>query len=392
MPIPGSLQRCYKLTCSQAAHPYLAGSVVRQAVSTASLSHSSHCSRLLGASYQVPSSQRQGSRLIYQANAAYSTTCKLSTSAKASTPQSTTSKTAASTEAESINEMYIRRTPSRLGKECTLSDYKNISVSTSRLRSGAGHLAYIVICNPAKLNIFTAETINELEHAMSTLRSYPNLRVVILTGQTGSSHTASFCAGANILEMESISNREQARDFITRIKNLCNAMYTWEAVTIARIDGLCFGAGLELAACCDFRYGTQRSSFSMKEVAIGIPSVIHARLLANIMGWQAAKRMVLLGKVMGADEAHRANLLDGKFSTAEEMDAHIQEDAELVASYSQEAVRAQKELNLYWESHPLHSGIGKGVDIFAETWTDGGTQPKRYMRAWMGRNRASKSE
>ena len=272
-----------------------------------------------------------------------------------------------------------------------LSDYENISVSTSRLASGLGHLAYITICNPTKLNILTAKTINELKHAITTLRGYPKPRIIILAGRTGSSHTASFCAGANIHEMESIGDREQARDFITRIENLCHAMYTSEAVTIARIDGLCFGAGLELAACCDFRYGTERSSFSMKEVAIGIPSVIHARLLANIMGWQAAKRMVLLGKVMGANEAHRANLLDGEFSTAEEMDAHIQEDVDLMASYSQEAVRAQKELNLYWESHGLVSGIGKGIDVFAETWSDGGTQPKRYMRAWKGRDRARKS-
>ena len=67
------------------------------------------------------------------------------------------------------------------------------------------------------------------------------------------------------------------------------------------------------------------------------------------------------------------------------MDAHIQEDLDLVGSYSQEAVRAQKELKLYWESHQLNSGIENGIDIFADVWADGGTMPKRYMRAWMGK-------
>ena len=270
--------------------------------------------------------------------------------------------------------------------------YNYIRVDKTELPNDSGLLVNIKICNPAKLNILTAEATNELGHAINALRSDRNIRAVVLTGESQPPHTASFCAGANIKEMASICTEAQASQFIQRIYKLCYQLYNWNVVTIARIDGLCFGAGLELAACCDFRYGTERSTFSMKEVAVGIPSVVHARLLANIMGWQAAKRMVFLGKVVEADEAHRSDLLDAKFSTVEEMDSQIQEDVHLVASYSPSAMRVQKHLFTLWESEPLHDGIGQGIKYFSQMWIDGGTEPKKHMRAWMDRSREKKAE
>ena len=375
MPHPGHTVRLFSLARGRATHQHVARSSSATAPLNVSLRQISHYFEPLSASCQIFSSEPPSSKRVYKPKTAHSTILKRF----------------ASKEAGSDTPIVIRGPPSQPAKDYGQSDYKYVKVDITQLGDDRGRQAVISIRNPAKLNILTAETIDELTRAIETLKTYARPRVVIFTGQTEPPHTAAFCAGANIREMESISTPEQAREFITRLKDLCYLIYLWQAVTIARIDGLCFGAGLELAACCDFRYGTQRSTFSMREVAVGIPSVIQARLLANIMGWQAAKRMVLLGKVMEADEAQRSSLLDGEFSTAEEMDAHIQEDLELVGSYSQEAVRAQKELNLYWESHGLGAGIEKGVDVFADTWADGGTQPKRYMRAWMGRKRDSRS-
>lgn len=270
--------------------------------------------------------------------------------------------------------------------------YEHISLSKSELPNDSGTLATITICDPEKLNILTRDTLAELQRALRSISYDDAVRMVIFTGQSSPSKTASFCAGADIREMEALHSPIAAKSFIRRIYHICQAATLPNVVTIARIDGLCFGAGLELAACCDFRYGTDRSTFSMKEVAVGIPSVVHARLLGNIMGLQAAKRMTLLGKVMDADEARQSNLLDGKFATVEEMDQQIQEDVHLMASYGRRAVAAQKRLNHSWERMGLEEGLHVGINRFADMWDDGGIEPKRYMKAWMERSRDKKSE
>ena len=267
-----------------------------------------------------------------------------------------------------------------------------LSVTRRELPNDGGVEATITICNTPKLNIINTKTIRELRKALKTLEQDDDVRTVIFTGQADPSRTASFCAGANIQEMESISTPEDARTFISRVYEICEILYRLKPVTICRIDGLCFGAGLELAACCDLRYGTERSTFSMKEVAVGLPSVVHARLLANIMGWQAAKRMILLAKVWSAQEAHRTNLLDEIFPTPGAMDKQLQEDVDLMGSYGRKTMRVQKDINLVWEHVGLQEGINYSIDAFATMWEDGGTEPKRAMGAWMNRRRSKKPE
>jgi enoyl-CoA hydratase/carnithine racemase len=268
----------------------------------------------------------------------------------------------------------------------------SVLVTEDNLPNDTGVKATITINNPSKLNILSTPTLITLQNKLYALNKDGELRALVITGQADPSRTASFCAGANIQEMESINTPDEAKKFISRIYAICELLRNMKAVTTARIDGLCFGAGLELAACCDFRYATERSTFSMKEVAVGIPSVVHARLLSNIMGWQAAKRMVLLGKVIDAEEAHQSSLLDGKFVTVAAMDAQIEEDVQLVASYGRQTMRTQKALNVQCEESDLMAGIHASINHFATMWEDGGKEPKQYMGAWLQRSRDKKAE
>ena len=268
-------------------------------------------------------------------------------------------------------------------------DFKHISLDTQTSGNG-GRIKIITIRNSAKLNILSTETIEELQTAFEMLKKTPSIRTVMLTGEVDASRTPSFCAGANIKEMNAIATPTEAKTFIRKVGKLCETIYTWPCPTIARIDGLCFGAGLEIAACFDFRYGTDRSTFSMKEVAIGVPSVVHARLLANIMGFQAAKRMVFFAKVWDADEAYRFNLLDGKFATVEEMDARIKEDIELMVSHGPRSMRAQKLISNTWETASFEQSINFSIEEFGKMWIDGGSEPKTRMQAWIDRTRGAK--
>jgi enoyl-CoA hydratase/carnithine racemase len=188
--------------------------------------------------------------------------------------------------------------------------------------------------------------------------------------------------------MAGINSPEEAKAFIIAVSETCDAIWNLKQVTIARIDGLCFGAGLELAACCDFRFGTKRSKFSMKEVLVGIPSVVHARLLVGIVGWQVARRLVLLGEELDGNDAGRVGLLDGMYEDVEGLQRRVDEAVGMLAAYGKKTVQVQKELVKEWERVGVREGIDAGVYSFASMWEDGGAEPKKYMGNFLGRKRS----
>ena len=74
------------------------------------------------------------------------------------------------------------------------------------------------------------------------------------------------------------------------VHRCCDAFRRLPVPVIARIDGYALGAGLELAAACDLRVASERAMFGMPEVRIGIPSVVEAALLPQLIGHGRARR------------------------------------------------------------------------------------------------------
>src|SRR4029079_11214516 len=72
---------------------------------------------------------------------------------------------------------------------------------------------------------------------------------------------------------------------------------------IARINGYCIGAGLELAAACDLRIASSNATFSMPEVRLASPSVVEAALLPRLVGTGRARWLVLTGEAIDSREA-----------------------------------------------------------------------------------------
>jgi enoyl-CoA hydratase/carnithine racemase len=89
--------------------------------------------------------------------------------------------------------------------------------------------------------------------------------------------------GADIHEM-AVLTPDTAPAFITRLKDLCEAIRLFPVPVIARLAGWCLGGGLEAALACDLRLGSLDSKYGMPEVKVGIPSVIHAAMLPRRVG------------------------------------------------------------------------------------------------------------
>ncbi|KAF4459698.1 enoyl- hydratase [Fusarium albosuccineum] len=252
---------------------------------------------------------------------------------------------------------------------------------------GQGTVANIILSNPKRLNSLSRGAIKKLTSTLRSLAQEPDLACVVIQGGPTSTKSPSFSSGANIFEMAQLSSYDEAKQFISELHDACKAMRDLPVVSIAKIDGLCLGGGLELAASCDFRYATHRSTFSMPETRYGIPSVIEARLLANIIGWQKTKEMCYFARLYSSEEVEKWGLVDRSCDTIEALEAAVTEAVTTISSFGPKTMRKQKRLAKIWEESDLVTGVEAGVDSFARMFSDGGSEPHRYMKAFTDRKK-----
>jgi enoyl-CoA hydratase/carnithine racemase len=252
-------------------------------------------------------------------------------------------------------------------------------IEVVRQARAGGLVAWVTVDNRAKLNLLGGRLIGELRAAFEALAAEPGLRAVVLTG----AGARAFIGGADIGEMAALTP-ETARRFITGLHRLCTAIQALPVPVIARIQGYCLGAGLEVAAACDLRAASEDARFAMPEVRVGIPSAIEAALLPRLIGAGRAQELVLTGREVEAAEALGIGLVERVVPTAE-LDAAVEDWLEALLAAGPRALAAQKKLARDWRELPLSESIARGIDAFAEAFTD--EEPGRMMRAFLERKR-----
>jgi enoyl-CoA hydratase len=248
-----------------------------------------------------------------------------------------------------------------------------MSVSVEREQRENGFIARITIDRATKLNALNRTTIAEVIEAMTALAHDPALRLAVVTGAGG----RAFIGGADITELAAL-DAETARGFITAVHVCCDAFRHLPVPTIARIDGYALGAGLELAAACDFRIASDRSLFGMPEVKIGLPSVVEAALLPSLIGPARARILLLTGENIGADQALAWGLID-RVAPVELLDDAVEQLAASILAAGPHAVRLQKSLILDWEEMHTSAAVDRGIDGFVEAFST--DEPRRMTNA-----------
>jgi enoyl-CoA hydratase len=245
-------------------------------------------------------------------------------------------------------------------------------------------VATVVIDNAARLNALGAALLAEFAGAMAKLGEDPSLRAVVVTG----AGERAFVGGADIREMGEIDGPDAARAFITGVHLACAAVRACPVPVIARVQGYCFGAGLELAAACDFCIAAATAQFGMPEVRLGIPSVVEAALLPLLIGWGRTRRLLLTGETVDTACALTWGLVE-EVAPAGALDAAVEACLADILACGPGAVRQQKALIAAWETLPLAQAITAGVEAFADAYrTD---EPKRMMSEFLAARAASKT-
>jgi enoyl-CoA hydratase/carnithine racemase len=243
-------------------------------------------------------------------------------------------------------------------------------------------VAVVTVDNRAKLNCLSTPLIVTLRSAFENLSDDRTLRAVVLTG----AGDRAFIGGADLNELGALCT-ESARLFITRLHQACDAIRKCPVPVIGRINGFCLGAGLEVAASCDFRAASDNATFGMPEVHMGIPSVIEAALLPGQIGWGRTREMLLTGTISTAAEALQMGFVQ-KVAPAAELDAAIEPWLAGIRRATPAAVRSQKALMDRWQRVSVEEGIVAGIDALSEAYTTG--EPQAAIGAFFAAKRTGR--
>jgi E-phenylitaconyl-CoA hydratase len=213
-----------------------------------------------------------------------------------------------------------------------------------------GKIAIFTLNRPQVMNALDISTLAEFHSTLIDFRDDPDLWAGIITG----AGEEAFCTGIDIRSTLS------ANDYQDRSQPLPATLMRGLDINkplIAAINGLALGGGLELVLACDIRIASENASFGTPEVSLGlIPAWGGTQRLPRQIAWCHAAEMLLTGKVISAEEAHRIGLIN-RVVPKKDLISTAKEWADVLCNSAPLAVRAAKEAMIKGSSLPLDQGL-----------------------------------
>jgi len=214
-------------------------------------------------------------------------------------------------------------------------------------------VATITINREEVRNAFRLETLDELRDAVLRAENDSQVGVMVITG----AGDKAFCSGGDI-NMESKSNRQEARRLGQRTMALSLAIRTSGKPIIAKVRGWCVGGGNELNLICDLTVAGQSAKFGQAGAKMGsVPIWWGTQLLPRLVGDKRAKEIVFLCEPHAAHEAQAMGWVN-LVVPDEELDEAVRKWCTRLLSLSPQALRVAKhQLNMeadrQWPSIPV---------------------------------------
>ena len=231
------------------------------------------------------------------------------------------------------------------------------------------HILVIQLHNPKKRNAINAPMWREIGRIFDCLQYWKgedDIRAVILTG-----NAQAFTAGIDWSDTKLFPqyfdkhNQDTARQgmaFLPQIRDMQRCFTSVENCpipVIAVVDGVCIGAGMDLACACDIRLCTTSSQFSVREVKIGLAADIGTlQRLPKIAGNDSLVReLCFTGDFFGANTALQMGLVSKVLPNSGALWKDALDVASKIASNSPVAVRGTKQSLVYSRDHSVQDGL-----------------------------------
>ncbi|CAN5554527.1 hypothetical protein BH10CYA1_BH10CYA1_25370 [soil metagenome] len=177
------------------------------------------------------------------------------------------------------------------------------------IRKKKSGVAFLFLDSPGKQNFLTSDVFDELSEAIADIEADPEIKAVVLISGKGDT----FVAGADLHEILKYKSVEDGEHLSRRGNKIFSDLAEISKPTVAAINGLCVGGGLELALCCDRRIATNApiTVLGLPEVGHGlIPGLGGTQRLPRLIGATNAIEFILSGDLLTANQALALQIVD----------------------------------------------------------------------------------
>ncbi|MCC7127622.1 MAG: enoyl-CoA hydratase/isomerase family protein [Microbacteriaceae bacterium] len=229
-----------------------------------------------------------------------------------------------------------------------------------------GAVATVSLSSVGKRNAISASMWRELPIVLDSLASIAELKLVVLRGAGND-----FSSGADISELDEIlpalGENSTADGIMTAAED---ALADFPLPTLAAIDGFCVGGGWQLAAACDIRICSERSTFGVTPSRLGIIYPLSGiRRLVSIVGPAMARHILYSGEIFDSATAANWGMVSEVVPDAKFWE-RVAEFSETLASRSQFSIRATKKI----------------IDALGAGGTEGESAARATVGEWLGKN------
>lgn len=215
-------------------------------------------------------------------------------------------------------------------------------------------VATVTMNRPEKLNSFTFDMLGEWAEEFRALYDREDVRVVVLTGAG-----RAFSAGGDVGGFDDVATRTpyEIRREVANMQGMTRAIYECPKPTIAAINGIATGGGLDLALACDIRFVAEGARMAETYVAMGlVPGGGGAFMLPRIVGSSHALEMLLAGDFIDAGQARDMGLVS-RVVSGESLLGEAFELAVRIAGRPPISVQALKKMVRLGEGKDLTLGL-----------------------------------
>jgi len=229
-----------------------------------------------------------------------------------------------------------------MAQDTVAGSYDYSSYSGLKLAKQDGVMT-ISLSNPGRRNAMTGRQSDELTQIWEDVWRDPEVAVIVLTGEGGD-----FCSGADLSELASggyaaeAPARQPVNTTSRTAKKHLYGILECEKPTIAKVRGVAYGMGVNIALACDLVYAAPGARFCDSHVKAGMVAGDGGVLLWPLLiGMHRAKEYLMTGEPVFAEKAAEMGLINACVAD-DQLDAHVQAMAEKLRDLPPHAVNYTK--------------------------------------------------
>ncbi len=218
----------------------------------------------------------------------------------------------------------------------------------------------LTIDRPEVRNALDRATRQAILAALDRYETDPDVRAVVISG----AGDKAFSAGADLRMFASMTSAE-ALEYTRLSKGTLRRIAEYPKPVIAKVRGVAFGGGNELAMACDLVYATPESRFGQPEVNVGLlPGAGGTQRLPRFVGYRTAIDLLWTGAPLNAEEALRKGLLTAVVPS-DQLDAAVAAKVDQLAAKSAWVLAQVKDATRRSFELPLSEGLDYESRLFA---------------------------